>query len=102
MKKLGIVFGLFIIGLLIYTQLTIFVIQPIGAIPDGRTVVMLRLNKTKFIDSADAFCKREMEVVSLLCRGMTLATIANNAVIIARLPYSHNLYLISTDGAEYN
>ena len=82
MKKLGIVLGLVIIGLLIYTQLTIFIMQPIGAVPEGRTVVMLRLNKTKFIDSADALCEREMGSVNLLCRGMAMASVAENANIL--------------------
>ena len=40
------------------TQLTLFVVQPIGAVPEGRTVVIWRLNTMKFVDSADAWCER--------------------------------------------
>ena len=84
-----------------YTQVTLFVIEPIGAIPDGRTLVIWRTSKLKFIDSADGFCARELGGVSLLCRGMTLAAVAENNTVLARLPYSDTLYLISTGGNRY-
>jgi hypothetical protein len=87
--------------LVVVTQLTIFVVQPIGAVPEGRTLVILRLNTGKFIDSPDAMCVRIQESVNLLCRGMVMATVANNATILARLPYSRALYRISTGGVEY-
>lgn len=86
---------------IVYTQLTIFVIQPIGAVPDGRTLVISRLNKTKFIDSADGVCERTQGGVSLLCRMAVLAGVMENANIYARLPYSESLYLISTGGKTY-
>jgi hypothetical protein len=89
-------------GIFAYTQLTIFVIQPIGAVPEGRTIVMWRLGKLKFIDSADAACAREMGGVNLLCRGGMLAGVSNNADIIVRLPYSETLYMISTGGKTYD
>ena len=41
-----------------YFNITIFVVQPIGAVPEGRTLVMSRLNATRFIDSADSVCMR--------------------------------------------
>lgn len=85
-----------------YTQLTIFEVPPIGAVPEGRTVVMLRLNKTEFIDSPDAMCERMMGGVSLMCRGIAIAAVARNMTVIARLPYSETLYLISTDGKTYS
>lgn len=93
-----------IISLLIFTyfQVTLFVVQPIGAIPEGKTLVMLRMNKTLFIDSADAICEREMNGVSLLCRGITMATIVNKGTIIFRLPYSDFLYKVSTNGKTYD
>lgn len=102
MKKIiGIILAA-IIAIAIYTQITIFVVPPIGAVPEGRTVIMLRLNKTKFIDSADAMCERIQGSVSLLCRGFTMAAVVDNTKIIARLPYSRFLYLISTDGKTYD
>jgi len=81
-----------------YTQLTLFVIQPIGALPDGVTLVILRGNKLNFFDSADAFSEREIGGVSLLCRLGILGGIAKNATILIRLPYSKTLYEISTNG----
>lgn len=102
MRK-GLVAGLIaVIAIAIYTQITLFVVPPIGAVPEGRTVIILRLNKTKFIDSPDAMCDRMMDGVSLLCRGMAMAAVVEKTKIIARLPYSDWLYLISTDGKRFS
>ncbi len=102
MKKLLIAGIVAAVAIAIYTQITIFVVPPIGAVPEGRTLIMLRLNKTNFIDSADAICERIQGSVSLLCRGMTMAGVVNNTKILARLPYSESLYLISTGGKQYD
>ena len=83
------------------TQVTIFVVPPIGAVPEGRTLVISRLNHGEFVDSADAMCERIQGGVSLLCRGTVLGAVGKNAVIFIRLPYSHWLYLISTSGKVY-
>lgn len=91
-----------IIAICVYTQITIFVVPPIGAVPEGRTVIMLRSSKTNFIDSADAMCERIQAGVSLLCRGLTMAAVVNNTKILARLPYSRALYLVSTGGKTYD
>lgn len=84
-----------------YTQLTIFVIPPIGALPEGRTVIITRLNKTNFIDSPDAMCERMQGGVSLLCRGLTMGAVVEKSTILARLPYSAWLYSVSTGGKSY-
>ena len=84
------------------TQLTIFIVQPIGAVPEGRTVVIWRLNTMNFVDSADAWCDRQMGGVNLLCRGSVLAKLSDEDVIIARFPYSETLYLWSTGGHTYS
>ena len=89
-------------SIVIYTQLTLFVIPPIGAIPEGKTLVILRLNKTEFIDSADAMCERMQGGVNLFCRGLTLGAVAKNATILVRLPYSSWLYGVSTGGRTYD
>lgn len=86
----------------IYTQFTIFVVQPIGAVPEGRTLIISRLNQSQFVDSADAMCERIQGSVNLLCRGMVLGAVANNATVYLRLPYSESLYLISTGGKVYD
>ena len=98
-------FGFVILGLLLSagaSKITVFVIPPIGAIPEGKTLIIYRLGNTKFIDSPDAMCQRIQGGVSLLCRGVAIAAIANNNEILARLPYSNFLYEISTDGNIYN
>lgn len=90
------------LSLVAYTQLTIFVIQPIGALPEGKTLVITRLNKTEFIDSADAMCERIQGGVSLLCRMSVLGAVAEKSQVLLRLPYSETLYQISTDGKAYD
>lgn len=85
-----------------YSQLTFFVIPPIGAIPEGKTILIFRLNKTEFIDSPDAMCERMQGGVSLLCRGMIMGAVFERSTIITRLPYSSWLYSVSTGGKEYN
>jgi hypothetical protein len=88
--------------IIIYTQITLFVIPPIGALPEGRTIVITRLNKTEFIDSPDAMCERIQGRVSLLCRGVVMGAVVDKATtILARLPYSSWLYSISTGGKSY-
>jgi hypothetical protein len=100
-KKTIIFISTAILLIVVFSQVTFFVIQPIGALPEGKTLVILRMNKTNFIDSADAMCAREMDGVNLLCRGMMMAAIAKKSTILVRLPYSEFLYSISTDGKTY-
>jgi hypothetical protein len=85
-----------------YTQLPFFVMQPIGALPDGRTMLVWRTSRLHFIGSADGVCARENGGVSLLCRGVILGAVVENNPIIMRLPYSSFLYSLSTDGATYD
>ena len=101
-KKAALFLGIAIIFIIIYTQITLFVIPPIGALPEGKTVVITRLNKTEFIDSPDAMCERIQGGVSLLCRGMVMGAVMNKATILVRLPYSSWLYSISTGGKSYD
>lgn len=91
-----------VLAVIIYTQITIFVIQPIGMLPEGKTLVITRLNKTQFIDSADGICEREQGGVNLLCRMGVMAGVVKNSTIIMRLPYSSWLYSISTGGKTYD
>ena len=91
-----------VLSLVAYTQLTLFVIQPIGALPDGKTIVITRLNKTEFIDSPDAMCERIQGGVSLMCRAMAMGAVMEKSSILLRLPYSSVLYNISTGGKSYD
>lgn len=87
----------FVVAGLIFTQFTIFVIPPIGAIPEGVTLILLRYGRnesgeivrigTNFIDSADALCRRRMGYSNLLCRGMALGVVGQGSTILLRLPY---------------
>lgn len=101
-KKIVALVVLTVIFIVAYTQVTLFVIQPIGALPEGKTLVITRLNKMKFIDSPDAMCDRAQGGVSLLCRGMMMGAVADKAAILFRLPYSSTLYKISTGGKSYD
>jgi len=100
-KKSILLISVAILVIVAYTQVTLFVIQPVGAVPKGKTIVMFRLNKTKFIDSADAMCVRETGSLNLLCRGMMMGTVLDKATILTKLPYSETLYSISTGGKAY-
>ena len=99
-KIIGIIiFAIF--SIILYTQITLFVIPPIGAIPEGMTIVMSRGTKTNFIDSPDAMCERIQGGVSLLCRAMAIGAVGQKSKIYFRLPYSSILYGISTNGRHY-
>lgn len=100
-QVIGIVIVL-VLAIIVYTQITIFVVQPIGALPEGKTVVMARLDKTEFIDSPDAMCERIQGGVSLLCRAMVMGAVLEKTTIFFRLPYSAWLYGISTGGKTYD
>jgi len=100
-KKLIILISSIIILIVVFSQITLFVIQPMGAIPTGKTLIILRLNKTNFIDSADAMCVRETGSLNLMCRGIMMSAVINKSKILMKLPYSKFLYEISTGGKEY-
>lgn len=99
-------------GLLVLTSLLgwlalrpgIFVTQPIGAVPDGSTIIYLhRGERMPFIASADGLCLEMNGGVSLLCRGMVLGKVAKSIddSIVVRLPYVEWMYLQSTGGQEF-
>lgn len=94
---------LFAIGLcFVFTGF--FIIQPIGAFPKGITIWYCRngLN-LPFISSPDGFLINNKLGVSLLGRALTLTKILEliKPKIILKLPYSKALYLISTNGQEF-
>jgi hypothetical protein len=83
----------------------IFVIQPIGAIPQGTTIVYWRAGlDLPFIASPDGILEKTGKGVSLLGRGIVLAELSPVIIDrqIIRLGYSKVLYNISTGGVEYN
>ena len=101
-KRIAVVVVVALVVGVALTEITIFVVPPIGAVPEGRTLVISRLGNGHFVDSADAMCERIQGGVSLLCRAMVLGAVVKNTTIFLRLPYSESLYLISTDGKIYD
>jgi len=104
MKKKWVVFILLLVVIVFILCCGILVIQPIGAIPEGATIVYWRLGlKIPFIASADGMLNKSNMGVSLLGRGMMLGELSK--IIIPRklfsLPYYEILYLISTGGKQY-
>ena len=86
----------------LYTQISIFVIQPIGMLPEGRTLILWRQSpRLNFVDSADGVCLRIQDGVSIICRLGVMAGVAKNNPVIFRLPYSEALYLASTGGKKF-
>ena len=93
-----------VLGLLFRLFCGIFVIQPIGAIPDGTTIVYLRTElDLPFISSADGILDKSGAGVSLLGRGILIGKLAKpiKEKEIFRFGYSESLYLWSTDGKTY-
>ncbi len=82
----------------------IFVIQPIGAIPDGITIVYWRSGlNLPFVASADGLLEESGAGVSLLGRGLMLSKMSDllKERKIFVIGYSETLYLYSTGGKQY-
>lgn len=77
-----------------------FVVQPIGAVPDGVTLVLMG-RRSQFVESADGICLRSTGQVTLLCRMAAFAKVGQEDKILIRLPYSKTLYLWSTNGQSF-
>jgi len=88
----------------IYFTMGLFVIQPIGVIPEGATFLYWRYGtKLPFISSADGLLLSAGQDVSLLGRIVVLGELGKlmKKRKIGILPYSRSLYLISTGGKEF-
>ena len=82
-----------------------FVVQPIGAIPDGATILYWRADmQLPFVASADGILLEKTGSVSLLGRAIAIGQTAEPIIDrkIMKLPYSRQLYLISTGGKEFD
>ncbi len=80
--------------------LTLFMIQPIGMLPEGRTLVTSRIGLSSLIDGEDAIFERQMGGISLLCRSITIGKYMEETTLFFRSPYSETLCLWSTDGRK--
>jgi len=105
MKKAGIVLlVLLVLGITLYAITGLFIIQPIGAVPDGVTIWYVRAGmNVSFIESADGLALKKDGQVSLMSRlGYMSGMIgAMENKIIARLPYSETSFLASTGGVTF-
>lgn len=83
----------------------VLVTQPIGAVPEGATVLYWRVGlDLPFVVSADGLALETTGTVSLLTRGIVLGQLADLVADrrIVNLPYSRWLYLRSTGGREFD
>src|SRR6187551_1640395 len=95
----------FFAGIMFYFSVGFFVIQPIGAIPDGVTVMYFRIGlNVSFISSPDGILIDNDLGVSLMNRMMTMGAFGEvvSERKIVRLPYSEAMYLISTGGQQFD
>jgi hypothetical protein len=76
-------------------------VQPIGAIPDGATAIVLRAEGEPFFNSPDALCLERMGGASLLCRSLAMAQAPTDRILI-RLPYQQWAYDFSTGGQRFD
>ena len=82
----------------------VFTIQPIGALPEGITLIYHgRGSEMPFFSSPDGLCLQMQGSVSLFCRAgaLSAATELKDRIIL-RMPYSHWAYLRSTGGLEFD
>ncbi len=95
---------LVVVGAVILIRPGVFTIQPIGALPEGITVVYHSRNPAmKFFSSPDGLCLEIQGSVSLLCRAAGMSAVEELADrIFLRLPYSRWAYLQSTGGQEFD
>lgn len=103
-RRLAIILSITAVILFIRFFLGVFVIQPIGAIPEGTTIVYWRSGlNLPFIASADGLLEESGAGVSLLGRGLFLAKLAEpiKEREFFRFGYSESLYLWSTGGKTY-
>ena len=95
---------LIIVFLFLLIRPGVFTIQPIGALPEGITIIYHSRNpEMPFFSSPDGMCLESMGSVSLLCRGMAITALEElTDQILLRLPYSRWAYLRSTGGLEFS
>lgn len=103
-SRTGVVIGVIVVLVLLFFFVFGFItIQPIGAIPNGVTLLVIRVGtQIHFFDSPDAMCMRTSGGVSLLCRMAALSAVAENSSIVLRMPYSEAFYLASTGGVTFD
>ena len=82
------------------TLIGVYSIQPLGALPEGVTVVVWRAQGEPLFNSPDAVCLKAQNGVSLLCRLAAMSQAPKDRIIV-RLPYQEWAYLWSTGGITF-
>ena len=82
----------------------VFTIQPIGAIPEGITLIYHSRNpQMPFFSSPDGLCLEIQGSVSLMCRMASIGAAEEiTDRVIIRLPYIEMAYLLSTGGTTFD
>ena len=99
---LGSIVMLLVLSAFVYTKISFFSVQPIGALPEVATFVMWRKGNMGGFESADGMCVKATGGVSLLCRSMMIGKVMEKDSIIFKMPYMKTLYLKSTNGQEFD
>lgn len=92
---------LILIIVIFFMSVGFYTIQPIGALPEGKTLLVWRASGEPFFNSPDAVCLDRLGYVNLFCRGLALGDVPVDRILL-RLPYWHWAYLRSTGGAVYS
>lgn len=103
-KKLVAFLGVLVFLSIMYITLGIFVVQPIGALPEGVTIIYWRAGSNMpFVTSPDGLLLAKKQDVSLLSRSIALAAVSEviRKRAICRMPYMEWLYLSSTGGVKF-
>jgi len=90
-----------IVAVFVLWQMGVYTVQPLGALPDGKTLIVWRAEGEPFFDSPDGRCLRRTGGVSLLCRLAALRAAPADRIVL-RLPYQRWAYLRSTGGQEFD
>lgn len=78
----------------------LYSVQPIGMLPEGKTLLVWRSGDEPFFNSPDATCERRVGYVSLFCRMAAMGAAPLDRIIV-RLPYQEWAYRSSIDGNSY-
>lgn len=78
-----------------------YTIQPIGALPEGKTLLVYRSGDEPFFDSPDGTCLRRAGSVSIMCRMAALGDAPLDHIVL-RLPYMAWAYRMSTGGVAFD
>lgn len=71
-----------------------------GAVPSGMVYVVTRGADMRFVDSADAICRRQFFQTDEGCRGLVRGWVMRETRVLAELPYSETLWRVAAGGGS--